>query len=69
MKRVLRVLVVGVMLWSITLLLPGANIAALFVIQGALAVTLGVLFIVGLFLQRKLAEKAKCSTCPVKATV
>jgi hypothetical protein len=68
LKRGLKVLAVGMILWSLTLLLPGGNVAALFVIQAALAFTLGVVLAVVLFFQNRLAERAERQARPVVIT-
>jgi hypothetical protein len=68
LKRGLKILGVGIILWGLTLPLPGGNVAVLFVIQAALALVLGILLVVALLLQSRLAARAECQTCPVVIT-
>jgi hypothetical protein len=65
LKRILKILGTGVLLWNLTLLLPGVNIVMMFVVQGALTLVLGILLAVVLFLQSSLAKRAECPACSV----
>jgi hypothetical protein len=65
LKRILKILGAGMILWGLTLLLPGVNIVMMFVVQGALTLVLGVLLAVVLFLQSSLTKRAECPACPV----
>jgi hypothetical protein len=69
LKRVLKVLGAGVILWGLTLPLPGADIAVLLVVQAVLALVLSILLaVLLLFRSSRPVATAECRACPIEGT-